>query len=49
MTTIAELTKNKPWIAQDSLTHRYRENIETGPVVIEIRLNPLSNECPNAL
>ncbi|MDH5786182.1 MAG: hypothetical protein OEZ16_11330 [Chromatiales bacterium] len=49
MTAIPEFNKNELWIIQDTLKQRYRKEIETDLVDIEMRLNPHSSEltpCP---
>jgi hypothetical protein len=49
MATIPEFNKNELWIINDTLKQRYRKEVETDLVDIEMRLNPHSTEltpCP---
>jgi hypothetical protein len=49
MATIPEFNKNEMWVIQDTLKQRYRKEVETELVDIEMRLNPHSTEltpCP---
>ena len=49
MATIPDFNKNELWVIQDTLKQRYRREVETEQVDIEMRLNPHSTElvpCP---